>query len=361
MKSLWKARKCAHMLLLGVLTGLPVTATAQEGEQPGGVAMTGFVDFYFSKNLARPASHANKFRNFDVTENQFDLALAEIVFQKTASPVGFRIDADFGSANDMVQGGTQSTLNNLQQAYLSAVLPVGDGLSVDVGKCVTHMGYEVIESRDNWNYSRSLLFALAIPYYHVGIRAAYPVLSNLTVTGYLYNGWNNLRDNNDAKTVGASLIASPTDRLSLIAGWLGGNEQVDSTGVGARHVFDATVVFRPTDNLAFAVNGSYGTENQPSGSATWKGIALYARYLFSGATGIALRAEVYDDADGFSTGIPRQLREVTATLEQTLFTHLLVRAEYRHDWSSVEAFDDRHGVDLQKVQDTFAIGTVITF
>ena len=28
----------------------------------------------------------------------------------------------------------------------------------------------MIEAKDNWNYSRSLLFALAIPFYHVGVR-----------------------------------------------------------------------------------------------------------------------------------------------------------------------------------------------
>ena len=32
-------------------------------------------------------------------------------------------------------------------------------------------GAEVIETHSNWNYSRSLLFAWAIPYYHMGLRA----------------------------------------------------------------------------------------------------------------------------------------------------------------------------------------------
>ena len=30
----------------------------------------------------------------------------------------------------------------------------------------------MIESKDNWNYSRSLLFAWAIPYYHFGLRSS---------------------------------------------------------------------------------------------------------------------------------------------------------------------------------------------
>jgi hypothetical protein len=147
-----------------------------------------------------------------------------------------------------------------------------------MGKFVTHMGYEVIESREV-ELQRVAPLALAIPYYH-GIRAAYPV-SQSTVTGYLYNGWNNLRDNND-ETVGASLIASPTDRLSLIAGWPGATSG-GFTGVRAACVM--TVMFRPTDNLAFAVS-SYGTENQPS-EAPW--VVALTSVLSAGATGIALK------------------------------------------------------------------------
>ena len=41
-------------------------------------------------------------------------------------------------------------------------MPVGRGLTLDVGKFVTQHGAEVIESKDNWNYSRSFMFALAI-------------------------------------------------------------------------------------------------------------------------------------------------------------------------------------------------------
>ncbi len=361
MISVERIERCALMPLVGFLIGLPLSGFAQEDEETQAVKMTGFVDVYFSKNFAKPISQVNKFRNFDVSENQFDLALAEIVFQKTAAPVGFRIDADFGSVNDLVQGGTQSTLNNLQQAYLTAVLPLGSGLTVDVGKFVTHMGYEVIESRDNWNYSRSFLFALAVPYYHVGLRAGYSVLPNLTVTAYLNNGWNNIQDNNSSKTLGASLLANPTDRLTVVAGWIGGKEQADSAGAGARNVFDLTLQFRPTESIALAVNGDYGTEDLPAGSASWKGIALYARYGFNDETAMALRSEIYDDPDGFSTGMAQRLGEVTATVEHMLFTHLLLRAEFRHDWSTAPVFDDGIGLDVLRHQDTFALAAVIAF
>jgi hypothetical protein len=53
------------------------------------------------------------------------------------------------------------------------------------------MGAEVIESQDNWNYTRSTLFGYAIPFYHLGVRASMPVNDKLSLAGFVTNGWNN--------------------------------------------------------------------------------------------------------------------------------------------------------------------------
>lgn len=338
-----------------------VDLSAQEQPAAPAITTSGFVDVYFSKNLGKPAGNVNTYRNFDLVQNRFDVSLAEIVFQKAASPIGFRIDADFGSTNDLVQGSSSSTLALLQQAYVTAVLPLGAGLTVDMGKFVTHMGYEVIESRDNWNYSRSFLFSWAIPYHHFGIRAAYPVLPMLTVTAHLSNGWNTLEDNNDAKTAGASLFFTPSDQITLAAGWIGGNEQPDSLNAGMRNVIDLTLIYRPTSSLSFAVNGDYGSESFAGSSVSWKGIALYGRYALSDASALALRTEIYDDTDGATTGTAMRLGELTATFEHLLLGGLLLRAEFRHDWSTVPVYEQSDGGAPVDHQSTIALGAVVSF
>ncbi|MGB2869609.1 MAG: porin [Bacteroidota bacterium] len=351
------ALRCFQML--AVLVPLRLNGQAKEpGEE---IATSGFVDFYYSRNFARPTSHNNKYRNFDVAENQFSLSLAEIAFQKTGGPIGFRIDADFGSTNDLVQGSSQSSLNNLQQAYISIIAPVGSGLTVEAGKFVTHMGLEVIESKDNWNYSRSFLFAWAIPYYHVGLRATYSVFGNLSVSGYLYNGWNNIVDNNDAKTLGATVNFTPVDGGSLILNWIGGAEQPDSIGAGRRNVVDIIAAYQATERLSIAANADYGSEFLPGGFVSWKGAALYGLYKLDDRSGLAVRGEIFSDPDGYATGIVHELREVTLTYEYRVVPNLLLRGEYRHDWSTVASFDERAGINVLTHQNTFAIGSVISF
>ena len=52
---------------------------------------------------------------------------------------------------------------DMQEAYISARIPIGNGPVLKVGKFVTLLGYEVIESPLNLNYSRGYLFSLAHP------------------------------------------------------------------------------------------------------------------------------------------------------------------------------------------------------
>src|SRR5207253_11230538 len=125
--------------------------------------------------------------------------------------LGFRVDLDFGPVTETVHAaepGGLEFLKNIEQAYGSYLF--GKKLQVDVGKFVTPAGAEVIEAKDNWNYSRSLLFALAIPYYHFGTRVTYTANDKWSLAGIVVNGWNNVADNNQGKTVGGQAVIKPT-------------------------------------------------------------------------------------------------------------------------------------------------------
>ena len=90
---------------------------------------------------------------------------------------------------------------------------------------MTMMGNEVIETKDNWNYSRSLLFALAIPYYHTGARFTYAPNDTFTLQGHLVNGWDTVTDNNTGKSIGGSISFKPVSALAIIENYMGGPEQ----------------------------------------------------------------------------------------------------------------------------------------
>jgi hypothetical protein len=328
------------------------------------LTITGLVDVNFNKNFNNPVSHVNGYRNFDILENQFNINEARITFQKNAAPVGFRVDLAYGQTMDAVNSdaslGSQKSLKNIEQAYLTAVVPIGNGLTVNAGKMATHMGGEVIETLGNINYSRSLLFAYAIPYFHVGVCASYPFSPQFSATVYVYNGWNNVVENNTDKTLGAEITWIPSSAFTFIENYIGGAEEPNSTA--KRHVFDSIFNIQATDALFVTVNADYGQESDsPVGFAVWKGVALTGKYAVSDVSAIAARGEYYYDQSGFTTGTAQALKELTLTYEYKFAGNLVTRLEYRYDWSDYSTFEDNTGSFVKNNQSTLLIGSVYSF
>jgi hypothetical protein len=323
--------------------------------------LTGFVDVYYGWNFAGQGPAL--LRNFDVNHNEFSFALAEVALEKKAtaeSRVGFRLDFDAGQTADMVNAfepGGPEFLDNVQQGYASFLAPVGKGLQVDFGKFVTPHGAEVIETRDNWNYSRGLLFSLAIPYYHMGVRLGYPITDTVSVTGFVVNGWNNVRENNDAKTVGGSIAIKPNARLSIIQNYMVGAEQQDNDD-DLRHLFDTVVSFTLSDKVTLMGNYDYGRDEIAGQSVDWSGVAAYLRYQHTENLAFVPRFEVLWDSKAFTTGTLQNVKEFTLTGEYK-FSGLISRLEFRTDFSDEDFFPD--GDNLKDNQSTLTLGLVYAF
>jgi len=93
------------------------------------------------------------------------------------------------------------------------------------------------------------------------------------------------------------------------------------------------------------------------------------KYEITDAHAIALRGEYFDDAQGSRTGIAQDMKEVTLTWETKLLGSLILRPEYRHDWSNKTSFDSASGFGFvsptnkgtKKEQDTLAFGVMYTW
>jgi hypothetical protein len=374
----------------------------------------GYLDVSYQYNLNRPDNRNNNLRTFDRDSNGFNVHLAEINFERLpteAGQAGFRIDLDFGADTrttfaqdnytDPSLRYTENNMLDLQQAYVSYIAPVGSGITIDAGKFVTWAGAEVIEASDNMNASRSLLFGLAIPFTHTGIRATYDVFKGgdcggkWTVGASLSNGWDNIQDQNDAKTlmllsnwqankwfnwvliahIGDEQYVDERARLnSALAGpslsnppggdFAGSDlddpaipgvgssltgKLFDGSEKGLRALLDTTLTFTPFDKWTFQLNADYGHENGvPSFNGprnrTWYGAAAYAKYQFMKNWYVATRGEYFNDREGARTGRAQTLWEATATVDWAISEPLHMRFEYRHDDSNADVFSNSKGV-----------------
>ena len=90
-------------------------------------------------------------------------------------------------------------------------------------------------------------------------------------------------------------------------------------------------------------------------------MAAYAKYDFTDWFSASIRGEYFNDKDGVRTGIPQKLKEITIIPEFKVAKNLLVRPEYRHDWSNRNGFDSKHASFNKKNQDTIAIGVMYSW
>jgi hypothetical protein len=312
----------------------------------GPTSLSGFVDMYYGYNANQPISRTNSFRSFDALSNQFALNLVELTIDKapeaTNSRTGYHVSLGYGQAINAVNGTEPGGLafdQYLKEAYFSYLAPAGKGLQVDLGKFVTPAGAEVIETKDNWNYSRGLLFSYAIPYYHFGIRAKYAFNDKYSLTGYVVNGWNNVVEDNTGKTYGMSLGWNVTKRISVTQNYMAGPEQVDNSNW--RQLWDTVITYSPTPKLSLMANSDYGRGDRLAGvvhPVYWTGLAGYVKYAFNDKYAVASRYEYYDDHDGFTTGTAQNFNGVTGTFQRTIASHILTRLEFRRDMSNRPTF-----------------------
>ena len=359
-----------------------------------GVQMSGFVDSVASFNFNRPQTRGNTLRVFDTQSQSFMINNAELILEKPVSaesPVGFKTSLMFGTDAEVVGGVTTGLGGNgvtndeieLKDAYVDYLAPLGEGLDLKLGKFATMHGAEVIESKDDWNISRSFLFGFAIPFTHTGVRATYPVTPWLSATLGVDNGWDVVDDNNQGKTLETSLTLTPIEHTSLTTNYMIGPEQgAGGSNSHQRHLVDVVASYQPIDPLQLKANFDWGFEQKGVGigkSASWVGLAGYARYALTDRWAVATRTEWFHDADGVRTafrqagsgtfglgtingisGLDLKLWEMTLTTEYKLNEHLIGRLEYRHDQASEKVFR-REDVGQRPYQDTIAMEFIAPF
>lgn len=362
----------------------------------GPMDISGMIDVYYSINTNRPNAQdngqINDFYNFNDKTDQFSVSAAKFSINHDPDPVGAHVDFIYGRTNDFINAAASNSssadqLNYIEQAFLSLKPVKAKGFELDFGKFVTSAGAEVIESKDNWNYSRSLLFSYAIPYWHFGVRTSMPVSKVDTIGVQVVNGWNNIaKSNGGATIVLTNALVKPkyTWNVNYIVG-----PENSLTSNGFRNLIDTTLLFTPNAKFNAYINYDYGQNRDGLVTTTdcdeatkkpgalvsreiftctygdkflnhWQGVAAAFHEQASAKNAFAGRFEYFNDPDGFETLTAQHLYEFTATYEYKWLEGLLMRAEYRGDFSNEDVFSKDVG-QYVKSQNTFTIAFVAFF
>jgi hypothetical protein len=177
--------------------------------------------------------------------------------------------------------------------------------------------------------------------------------------GGVVNGWNDVNDNNKAKTVMGSITVKPIMPLAIIENYIGGNEK--TVGGGWRNLSDTVITYTVNPMVSVMGNVDYGRESFDSGaSASWYGVAGYVKYQATPMVALIPRVEWFNDVNGLPTGAAQKLESATVTVELKAADNFFWRFEYRGDFSNVASFVDSSS-SAKKNQQSFIIGGLYSF
>ena len=327
--------------------------------------VTGLLDVYYSYNfntpvnLTIPSSTAaalpepqNGNHNFDLYHNQLALNLVEFSIERKSKEVGLKVDLDFGEAADFIHRysdaspGTGKVVDEVSKHIGQAILSYSphSRLTLNFGKMATHLGFEVTKARDNWQYSRPFLFALAMPYWHTGMNINYKITPDLLgATVYLYNGWNSIYDNNQSKTIGFQLGLTPKEGLAIYYNLIAGAEKPNNNA-DLKVIHEINMTAPLSSKLSIAADLSIGSSanesltNGSTGTANWYVGTFAFKYAANENYYFSPRFEIYRDEGGLTTGVTQTLSDITLTNSFKVARELEFRAELRGDFSSNAVF-----------------------
>ena len=359
-----------------------------------GIKFRGWFEAYIERNFNDPTAavvNANQGlsvvkardlkiegRTFDVRSDSFRFNLGEIEIEKVPerNGLGFKLDLAVGDVQniifDSVRLASPRSVRGadrvIQHASVSYLAPVGKGLRIDVGKFVTHIGGETIESIKNRNFSHSYYYTYGIPFQDTGVRVNYAFNSKIYSEFYALKGWNVTFDNNSGKTFGLTLGYTPTSKLSVSANYMGGPER-NSNSRDRRDLGDFQIAYSLTSTLQTMVNIDIGNDQNavaPGKAAKWWGVTSYVRKSIKGRFFPTVRAEYYNDRDGFTTGVAQHVGSFTLAGDYKVgkkdgFVKFMLRPEVRLDVSDGRFFSEGNNFRARKQQFTTGVGFVTYF
>jgi putative OmpL-like beta-barrel porin-2 len=279
-------------------------------------------------------------------------------------------------------------MQNVRQAYGTLKL---DKVTFDMGKFDQPFGTEVPDSQLNFSYTRSLLFQLNQPLFFTGLRFDLAASDAVDLKIIVANGWNNTIDNNTSKSFAAQLMLKPMDSLIFYVGGVAGPEESDFIpppfGPGAvptappmgvmagpvpgadshwRELVDLVIDYNPTSAVSFSLNGDFDTESNfsPSGSESWYGVNLAAKFVVADPFAIALRGEYFGDNHGnIIAGDTSQgssnVESATLTLSYVVASHLTLMLDNRVDIANGKIFPTLTPGNFEKTLFTTTLGAII--
>lgn len=317
----------------------------------GKVTVEGYLDTYYAYDFNKPPSGNRPYFVSMARHNEITINLAYIGIKYTSSRLRGRFVPGFGSYINANYANEPLTFKNIVEASAGIKLWNNKNIWMDVGVFGSPYTNESAISKDHLAYTRSFAPEY-VPYYLSGVKLSFPLTSKLNGYFYLLNGWQQIQDANQNKSIGTQLEYRPTNSLLLNWNTYIGNEQSSSRPeFGTRYFTDLFFIY---SKGKWSATGCYYIGLQEITNAKngyWWQANIIGRYNVTQKLSVTGRLEYLSDPDqviitpitntsGFSS------YSSSIGLNFSVAENILLRAEGRTFFSDKEVYE-RQGVSVK--------------
>lgn len=323
-----------------------------------------FVDTYYLKANNKYPNNQRSYTTqaLDVENLSLNFALVQFSYEKKdfrgnlGLHTGTYVDANYAAEPQL--------LKNVYEAV--GGYQIVKNLWLDVGIFASHIGMENAISRDNINYTRSIM-AENSPYYEAGAKLSYKINDKWTARLLLVNGWQVIKDNNRDKSWGTQLTYSPNDKLSFNWSTYIGNDAPDNEKRQTRYFNHLSATLKLIPKVEIMAAYDLGHQKKPgrteydrwqkndfslvrdtndNGYYRWMTGAIQLRYHINQKIRIGTRLESFIDKNQVivSTSTPNgyQNHGASVNLDFQPMENLLFRVEAKSLRSADNIFPDKN-------------------
>lgn len=336
-----------------------------EGVRPS-ILVEGSYNYTFGNPLTETGSPGkNRYRTNHPFHNRARLNVAELALERPStprSPLGFRLDLDFGQ--DAISFAPRSSLVEpvigerdapttqyfaLQQAFATYLFPAMEGLTLKLGQFGTPVGNEIPEGPLNTFHliTRGLNNTLAEPFFHFGglgtLRMSQQIddrgdqdpsndktLNYFEVSAGIFNGWDSVLGHEGGPTafIGMTHMLNPDFTYAL-------NYLIGREGEGVQGLFNFNTAYQAHPNLLLGANLDlgHGNDGETHDPTVWFGLGLYQQFAPVSWWNLVAREELFTDPQGARSEVPQTLLSAALATNFLIPYGFGIGAEIRHDES----------------------------
>ncbi len=277
---------------------ISICGFAQQAKDTSTFSLNGGFDFYYGYHSGNNTNIPYYVSMAKHNEPNINLAYLDINYQYKRFRTN--ITPAFGTYMDANYAAENVTMQHLVSAYVGLQINKQKNIWVDAGILPAPYTLENALSKEQLMYTRSLA-SEGSPYFVTGARVTIPLSKKTIFTGYLINGWQQIRDVNSQISLG-SLIEIKANKKHKI-GWsiYVGNEKSNlNPTFGYRYYTDVQWTYLHNKKLSATSVVSLGLQNKTDTltkhkNDLWWQANFIAKYNLTARQSIAARTEFYND------------------------------------------------------------------